>query len=177
MPAFAPRFTITKSITAALTAIERARGFLEAATLSESWLERMSRRALLLEAHHTTHIEGTRLTLDEAARVWAGETVEGADRDDVRELLNYRDAFELVSEYLESGDPITEGLIREIHQRLVQGVRGGASQPVRYRTVQNYVVSSRTRRGPDPRGRIRGAHRPPPLLCPGAAVTSSCDEL
>lgn len=33
------------------------------------------------------------------------------------------------------------------------------------------------RRGPDPRGRIRGAHRPPPLLSPGAAVTSSCDKL
>ena len=94
---FAPRFSITNPITAALTAIERARGFLEAATLSEDWIERMSRRALLLEAHHTTHIEGTHLTLDEAARLWAGEEVEGADRDDVRELLNYRDAFSLVS--------------------------------------------------------------------------------
>jgi hypothetical protein len=31
MPAFAPRFTISHPITTALTAIERARGFLEAA--------------------------------------------------------------------------------------------------------------------------------------------------
>jgi hypothetical protein len=30
----APRFTITNAITSGLTAIERARGFLEAATLS-----------------------------------------------------------------------------------------------------------------------------------------------
>ena len=129
MPAFAPRFTITHSITAALTAIERARGFLEAATLSEEWIGRMSARALLLEAHHTTHIEGTALTLDEAARLWAGEAVAGAKRDDVRELLNYRDAFNLVSDYLGSGEPITEGLVREIHQRLVKDVRGGAAQP------------------------------------------------
>ena len=100
---FAPRFTITNPITAALTAIERARGFLEAATLSEDWIVRMSQRALLLEAHHTTHIEGTQLTLDEAARLWAGERVEGANRDDVRELLNYREAFNLVAEYLGSG--------------------------------------------------------------------------
>lgn len=57
MPAFTPRFAISHSITVALTAIERARGFLEAATLSEAWMERMSQRALLLEAHHTTHIE------------------------------------------------------------------------------------------------------------------------
>lgn len=145
MPSFTPRFTITHSITAQLTAIERARGFLEAATLSEEWIERMGARALLLEAHHTTHIEGTELTLDEAARLWAGEEVAGARGDDVRELLNYRDAFNLVSEYLHSGEPITEGLIREIHKRLVAGVRGGAAQPGRYRTIQNYVANSRTR--------------------------------
>lgn len=142
---FSPRFTITNAITAALTAVERARGFLEAATLSEAWIERMSQRALLLEAHHTTHIEGTQLTLDEAARLWSGEKVQGADRDDVRELLNYRDAFDLVADYLGSGEPITEGLIREIHKRLVTGVRGGAAEPGRYRTIQNFVANSRTR--------------------------------
>lgn len=58
---FAPRFTITNAITAALTEIERARGFLEAATLADAWVEEMRSRAFLLEAHHTTHIEGTRL--------------------------------------------------------------------------------------------------------------------
>ncbi len=142
---FSPRFTITNPITAALTTIERARGILEAATLSEQWIERMSQRALLLEAHHTTHIEGTQLTLDEAARLWAGETVEGANRDDVRELLNYREAFHLVAEYLGSGEPITEALIREIHKRLVDGVRGGSAQPGQYRLIQNYVANSRTR--------------------------------
>ena len=142
---FDPRFTITNPITAALTAIERARGFLEAATLSEDWIGRMSQRALLLEAHHTTHIEGTHLTLDEAARLWAGEKVEGASRDDVRELLNYREAFNLVAGYLGSGEPITEALIREIHKRLVTGVRGGAAQPGQYRLIQNYVGNSHTR--------------------------------
>jgi len=145
MTAFSPTFTITHAITAGLTAIERARGFLEAATLSDQWIERMSQRALLLEAHHTTHIEGTQLTLDEAARLWAGESVAGANRDDVRELLNYRDAFSLVAEYLGSGEPITEALIREIHKRLVEGVRGGAAQPGQYRTIQNFVANSRTR--------------------------------
>jgi len=126
---FSPRFTITNAITAALTAIERARGVLDAATLSEDWIGRMSQRALLLEAHHTTHIEGTQLTLDEAARLWAGEEVEGASRDDVKELLNYREAFNLVAEYLGSGEPITEALMREIHRRLVNGVRGGDHRP------------------------------------------------
>jgi Fic family protein len=123
MSPFAPQFTISNGITAGLTAIERARGFLEAATLSEEWMRRMSQRALLLEAHHTTHIEGTHLTIEQAERLWTGETVHDARPDDVRELLNYRDAFNLVSEYLGSGEPVTEGLIREIHKRLVEGVR------------------------------------------------------
>ena len=141
---FHPAFTITNRITSALTIIERARGFLEAATLSEAWLREMGHRALILEAHHTTHIEGTRLTLEQAERLLEGKPVPEADPDDVRELLNYRKAFEFVSEYLEGGGPITEGLVREIHKRLVEGVRGGAAAPGEYRRIQNYVVNSIT---------------------------------
>lgn len=144
MKSFEPTFTITHRITAGLTPIERARGFLEAATLSEAWLREMGRRALVLEAHHTTHIEGTRLTLDQAERLLAGQPVPEADPDDVRELLNYRNAFDFVSEYLETGGPITEGLVREIHKRLVEGVRGGAAAPGEYRKIQNDVVNSVT---------------------------------
>ena len=47
--ALAPRFTITNRITAALTLIERARGFLEAAKLSEDWIAEMQARALVRE--------------------------------------------------------------------------------------------------------------------------------
>jgi len=144
-------------MTAGLTRIERARGFLEAARLSEDWLATMRSRALLLEAHHTTHIEGTRLTLEQAERLLAGETVAGTDPDDARELLNYRDAFEFVSGYLNDGGPITEGLIREIHRRLVAGVRGGSAAPGDYRRVQNYVINSATRQviyTPPPPGEV-----------------------
>ena len=139
------QFTTTHAITAALTAIERTRGFLEAATLSEMWINRMSKRALLLEAHHTTHIEGTQLSIEQAEKLWAGQQVLHAQVDDVRELLNYRDAFGLVSSYLESGEPITESLIREIHRKLVIGVRGEEGGPGRYRTIQNFVVNSITK--------------------------------
>lgn len=141
---FKPIFTITNRITAGLTRIERARGFLEAATLSEEWVREMGRRALVLEAHHTTHIEGTRLTLEQAERLLEGTLVPEADPNDVQELLNYRKAFEFVSDYLEDGSPITEGLVREIHKRLVEKVRGGAGAPGEYRKIQNYVVNSVT---------------------------------
>jgi Fic family protein len=139
-----PNFTITNAITRDLTMIERARGFLDAATLSDEWVRRMSQRALLLEAHHTTHIEGTQLTLEQSQAVWEGKDAGATNADDVRELLNYRDAFQLVSEYLSSGLPITETLIRSIHQKLVEGVRGEEGKPGAYRLVQNYVVSGKT---------------------------------
>ncbi|MFZ5950023.1 MAG: Fic family protein [Candidatus Rifleibacteriota bacterium] len=146
MNAFKPKFTITNRMTAAITQIERARGFLEAARLSDDWLRDMGNQALVKEAHHTTHIEGTRLTLDQAERIWNGEAVPEADPEDTRELLNYRSAFGFVSECLSAGDPVTEGMIREIHRRLVDGVRGGSAAPGEYRRIQNYVVNSATKK-------------------------------
>lgn len=144
MAGFQPIFTITNQITDGLAHIERARGFLEAATLSEAWIREMGHRALILEAHHTTHIEGTHLTLGQAEQLMAGESASGVNPDDAQELLNYRKAFDFVSEYLESGEPVTAGLIREIHKRLVEGVRGGSATPGEYRRIQNYVVNSST---------------------------------
>ncbi len=142
---FLPRFTITNPITSALTRIERARGFLEAARLSEDWLARLRDRALVLEAHHTNRIEGTEVTLEQTERVLRGEPTPDVDPDAARELLNYREAFNLVAGYLGSGEPVTEGLIREIHRRLVHDVRGNEGAPGEYRKVQNYVVNSVTK--------------------------------
>jgi len=142
--ALAPRFTITNRITAALTLIERARGFLEAAKLSEDWIAEMQARALIREAHFTTHIEGTHLTLEQAERILAGQPVPEANLDDRLELLNYRNAFDLVAGHLGSGAPITEDLVKGIHRRLVLGVRGNRALPGEYRTIQCYVVNTRT---------------------------------
>ena len=141
---FKPLFEISNQTANALTTIERARGFLEAANLSEQWLKQMQNRALVLEAYHTTHIEGTQLTLRESEQLWQGQHLSDANPDDVRELLNYRQAFELVSGYVSNGDLITEGLVREIHKQLVKQVRGNSATPGLYRKIQNYVVNSNT---------------------------------
>jgi Fic family protein len=142
--AFEPRFTITNAIASSIGRIDEAKGFLAAARLSADWITQMQRRALVQEAFHTTHIEGAQLTIEQAERLLAGEQVPDASRDDSLELLNYRDAFDLVSAYLDSGEPITESLVREVQRRLVQGVRGNSAAPGEYRRLQNYVVSSST---------------------------------
>ncbi len=53
---FAPRFTITNQVTAALTRIERARGFLEARTLQRD-LRAMVEKGLLATEGQTNRLE------------------------------------------------------------------------------------------------------------------------
>ena len=65
---FEPKFTITNRIISSFTRIERARGFIEAAILSENWAREMANPTLVLEAHHTVHIEGMRLTWEQAVQ-------------------------------------------------------------------------------------------------------------
>ncbi len=152
---FNPIFSITNKITSAITKIERARGFLDAAMLSDEWIKAMAHRALILEAHHSTHIEGTNLSLEESEKILEGKKIPEADPDDIREVKNYKIALDFVSEYLSIGMSITESLIRKIHKKLVAGVRGEKAAPGQYRKVQNYVVNSRT-------GKI--VYTPPPAL-------------
>jgi len=158
---FNPKFTITNRINNALLEIERVRGFLDAAKLKEKWIKDMQSEALILEAHHSTHIEGTQLTLSQAQRILIGNPVKGIKKDDRQELLNYKEAMDFVSEYLGNKAEITEDLIQEIHKILVKEVRGGTLEPGRYRKVQNYVVNSLTKEiiyAPPPPSKV------PPLM-------------
>ncbi|MCK4248613.1 MAG: Fic family protein, partial [Candidatus Omnitrophica bacterium] len=142
---FKPKFTITPKINKALIEIERVRGFLEAVTLKDSWIRDMQKKALVLETHHSTHIEGTAITLEQAQDILSGKKVKGIRQDDEKELLNYKKAMDFISKYLGKDDPVSEGLIRELHKIIVRAVRGGEARPGTYRKVQNYVVNSKTK--------------------------------
>ena len=142
---FNPKFTITPKINKALVEIERVRGFLDAVKLKDEWISDIQKKALILESHYSTHIEGTALSLEQAKDILEGKKVRGVNRDDERELLNYKKAMDFISKYLGKDDPTTEGLIRELHKILVKGVRGGKADPGNYRKVQNYVINSRTK--------------------------------
>ncbi len=142
---FKPNFTITPKINKALVEIERVRGFLDAVKLKDDWIADMQKRALILESHHSTHIEGTALTLEQAQNILEGKRLKGINRDDERELLNYKKAMDFILKYLGKGNPITEGIVRELHKVTVKGVRGDKADPGNYRKIQNYVVNSLTR--------------------------------
>ncbi len=142
---FNPKFTITPKINKAVVEIERVRGFIEAVKLKDDWIADMQKKALILESHHSTHIEGTALSLEQAQSILEGKKLKGVNRDDEKELLNYKKAMDFISKYLGKDDPITEGLVRELHKVTVKGVRGDKAAPGNYRKIQNYVINSLTR--------------------------------
>ena len=157
---FLPKFTITNSLLNRLMEIERARGFLKAVQLSPQWIKKMSQKSFFLEAHHTTHIEGTQLTFEQSKQVLKGKKVPTANKEDIKEVQNYKDAFELI-DFLSDNNKqskqkvnksiklresqITEALIKQIHKELVKGVRGGSAKPGRYRKIQNYIGNAVTK--------------------------------
>jgi len=143
--AFNPKYIITPKINKALVEIERVRGFLDAVKLKDDWIADMQKKALILESHHSTHIEGTALSLEQAKSILEGKKVKGVNRDDEKELLNYKKAMDSISKYLGKNDPTSESIVRELHKILVRGVRGENADPGNYRKAQNYVVNSRTR--------------------------------
>lgn len=142
---FKPKYTITTKINKALVEIERVRGFLDAVNFKDDWVSDMQAKALILESHHSTHIEGTAISLGQAQDILSGKKVKGVSRDDEKELLNYKKAMDFISRYLGKDDPVTEGLVRELHKILVRAVRGEQAQPGDYRKIQNYVANSRTK--------------------------------
>lgn len=90
------------------------------------------------EAVLSSKIEGTQATLDEVLEADAGLTTAEARKGDIEEISNYRSAVNVAEAAL--GDRrLTLGLIREIHQRLLQGVRGRDKEPGRFRTDQNWI--------------------------------------
>ena len=90
---------------------------------------------LLREALSSTRIEGTQASL---ADVFEAEATGEPPNADVEEVLNYVDALEWGLGQL--GElPLGVRLIREMHRRLLAGVRGRERTPGEFRTTQNWV--------------------------------------
>lgn len=85
----------------------------------------------------SSRIEGTRATLGELLAAEAGVAVERSP-EDLREVANYVVALEYGVKRLRRL-PLSLRLIREIHARLMQGVRGDHATPGEFRRSQNWI--------------------------------------
>jgi Fic family protein len=93
---------------------------------------------LLREALSSTRIEGTQASL---ADVFEAEASGEPPSADVEEVLNYIDALEWG--LAQMGElPLGARLIREMHRRLLAGVRGRERMPGEFRTTQNWAGDS-----------------------------------
>lgn len=89
------------------------------------------------EAVLSSRIEGTRTSLGELLADEAGQSVE-VSPDDVHEVRNYVVALDYGIDRLRSL-PMSLRLVRELHQRLMQGVRGDPATPGEFRRSQNWI--------------------------------------
>lgn len=89
------------------------------------------------EAVLSSRIEGTQATLGELLAAEAGAAVERSPAD-LREVGNYVVALEYGVERLR-GLPLSLRLVRELHERLLRGVRGNVATPGEFRRSQNWI--------------------------------------
>jgi len=89
------------------------------------------------EAVLSSKIEGTQATLGELLAAEAGAVVERSP-EDLHEVGNYVVALEHGISRLKKL-PVSVRLTRELHEKLMTGVRGHHASPGRFRTVQNWI--------------------------------------
>jgi len=111
----------------------------------------MTREAIL-----SSRIEGTRTTLSELLIDEAGGArVAGRAAADIKEVRNYVDALEHGVERLKQL-PLSLRLVRELHARLMKGVRGDKATPGEFRRSQNWI-------GPEGSTPANAAYVSPPV--------------
>lgn len=93
-----------------------------------------------IEANKSSRIEGTRTTVEED--LLDVTDINPEKRDDWEEVQNYVKATNYGIERIRDGFPVCTRLIREIHEILMQGVRGEYKTPGEFRVSQNWIGGS-----------------------------------
>ncbi len=126
-------------------------GLLERASNSLGRLDGLSRsldpdRLLYMyvrkEAVLSSQIEGTQSTLTELLEYENSDTP-GVPVEDVREVSRYVAALRYAIEKINGGFPLSLRLIRETHDVLMTGGRGGHQAPGEFRRTQNWIGGTR----------------------------------
>ncbi|MDP9368707.1 MAG: Fic family protein [Chloroflexota bacterium] len=133
-----PRLTYDDGIVAALGRAMLALGRLDQVVRDLANPYVLVRPFLRREAVTSSRIEGMRAGIADLALFEATGIADQDRPDDVREVENYLKALEYA--LAQPPDlPISIGLVRELHQLLLEGVRGGLLESGQIRTRQNYI--------------------------------------
>ena len=94
------------------------------------------------EAVLSSQIEGTQSSISDLL-MFEMKGVPGAPLDDVREVSNYVAAMEHGLKRLRGGFPLSNRLVRKIHEILLSHGRGSGKEPGQFRRTQNWVGGTR----------------------------------
>lgn len=95
------------------------------------------------EAVLSSRIEGTQATMGEVLEYEAegeSENIPAKKRNDINEVLNYRQAMGVATELLQNL-PLCQRVIKQTHCALLEGVRGYGQSPGEYRQIPNWIGS------------------------------------
>jgi Fic family protein len=132
-----PAVTFSAEVWRALSDADRLIGRLAGETRGLPNPHILMRPFVQREAVLSSRIEGTTTTLPELLAQEAGAEAE-RDPDDLAEVTNYIAALDLGVERLKT-EHISLGLVKDLHKRLMQGVRGQAKSPGQFRTGQVFI--------------------------------------
>src|SRR3989441_6345826 len=132
-----PRFEWSAGLASRLSEADRAIGRLAGEGRRPPNPHLLIRPFVRREAVLSSRIEGTQATLGELLAAEAGAAVERSP-DDLREVANYVVALEYGVRRLRTL-PLSLRLVRELHEKLMRGVRGEAAAPGEFRRTQNWI--------------------------------------
>jgi len=131
-PALDLSWALLNTLTRAQGAVGHLRGIGRVLPSPHLLIQPFARREAVL----SSRIEGTQASLGELLLFEVGTSA--PERSDVREVANYVAAldygFARINEL-----PLSLRLIRELHGKLMEGMRGDSSAPGEFRAVQNWI--------------------------------------
>lgn len=112
---FTPKYKLTNTIVANLTAIAEAKGIIDRAKILPQQELRLRRQAVIRMTHHSTEIEGNQLNMEQVEALYAKKKIDAPARD-VYEVKNYLNALKYIEKVVTEDTPITEKVILKIHK-------------------------------------------------------------
>ncbi|BAQ10005.1 filamentation induced by cAMP protein Fic [Bacillus sp. OxB-1] len=120
-----------KKVVDANAKLEKLKEKLGYSIVSQSFLELLT----LFESVESTRIEGTQVTFSDMLE----DTLDNKDDWQKVEVRNYQEALTAGIEEIKNGYPLSERLIRRLHQILMKNARGSVSSSGHYRRIQNFI--------------------------------------
>lgn len=137
---YKPNYKITPVITKYIGMISAAREAILGSPLLPKIESRLKQEALISRSHHSTSIEGNRLSKEQVAAIVSGKRVTAKPKDK-KEVLNYISALKFIDKYGRDIRKMTSSTVLKIYKLITKGVLP-EKQCGAFRNRMVYVVDS-----------------------------------